>query len=109
MPNLMPSDIMEEVRVVLLSAHTGKGSERQFMSAYQILNLMPVAIRDRLINERSIGGLGTGEHYSAASVVADTAQLLKAEIVYMNTTGTQVNIAGIWITPGYPVCGLYRL
>jgi hypothetical protein len=41
MSNLMPGDILDDVRKVLEHAKIGKGSERHYLTAYQILAALP--------------------------------------------------------------------
>ncbi len=97
MANLMPSDI--------------KDDRPYYLTAYQILDRLPNDIRTRLIQERTIGGRGAGVSYGAPSVVSDAAELLKPdiEIDYIDNVGMHVDVAGTPITPGFEVCGIYRL
>jgi hypothetical protein len=107
---LMPTDITDQVRTVLLNAHTGKGTERTFLTAYQILERLPDTVRTTLISERQLGGKGTGVTYAAPSVVSDAAERIPGiEIAYLDTQGIKLEVAGQTLTAGYPVCGLYRL
>src|SRR4051794_30527942 len=93
--NLMPRDITDEVRAVLLAAHRGKGGDRpNFLTAYQILDRLPTATRDRLVAERTLGGRGSGVSYAAPSVVSDAATSLPGIVVeYMDTAGLAVTVA----------------
>jgi len=110
MPNLMPSDIVEEVRHVLRSAHRGKGAGPCFLTAFQILERLPVATRDRLVAERTIGGTGSGQTYAAPSVVSDAAEMVPGIVIdYMDSRGIIIPVAGTTVTPSYEVCGLYRI
>jgi hypothetical protein len=107
---LMPSNIRDEVRDVLARASRGKGDETTFLTAYQILARLPEAIRARLIDERQLGGKGTGVHYAAASVVSDAAEQIQGvEVRYLDTRQLTIHVAGQLVEPGYQVCGLYRL
>lgn len=112
MANVMPSDILHEVLTVLRDAGTGKGSTRWFLTAYQILDRLPPHLRDQLIRERGMPGIGSGNHYASASVVADACEMLarrdKVRIEYLDPGGTQALVKGQWITPSYDVCGLYQ-
>lgn len=110
MANLKPSDVLEEVRSVLADASQGKGTAPSFLTAYQILDRLPDSIRSRLIAERSVGGQSAGSSYCAPSVVADAAEMIpEVEIAYMDTMGVTLKVAGHVLTPGYSVCGIYRL
>lgn len=61
MANLMPSEIADDVRQVLLSAPDASRYGRCFLTAYQILERLPNATRDRIIAERGHGGQGAGD------------------------------------------------
>ncbi|HEY2412165.1 MAG TPA: hypothetical protein VGI40_07985 [Pirellulaceae bacterium] len=81
---LMPSDILSEVETVLKNARTGKGTEPAFLTAFQILERLPSQLRDQLIQERGLGGKGTGVAYAAPSVVSDAAEKLpEIQISYL--------------------------
>lgn len=110
MPNMKPSEICQDVETVLRKASKGKGTEPQFLTAYQILDRLPQAIRDRLVNERTLGGRGAGVRYSAASVVSDAAEDVKGvQIAYVDTKGLLLEVAGQQVNPGNRLCGMYRL
>ncbi len=110
MPNLMPSDITAAVADILRSASRADGNHPYFLTAYQILNRLPQDIRTRLIRERTMGGRGAGVSYGAPSVVSDAAEMLpNIKIDYIDNRGIQVEVAGHTITPGFEVCGIYRL
>jgi Fe-S oxidoreductase len=112
MPNLMPNDVVDDVRSVLREANRGKGPTPNFLTSYQILDRLPEAIRDRLIRERTLGGRGAGVSYSAASVVSDAAEMLRTEgieIVYLDSAGISMSVAGQAVQPGAAVCGAFRL
>lgn len=113
-PRLTPTKILDDVRMVLKAAATGKGTDRVFLSAYQILDRLPPAIRQRLLTERAGAGRGTGKYYGAASVVSDAAEMLLRQgeldaIPYVETEGLQFRVDGSFESAGNRVCGLYRL
>jgi hypothetical protein len=110
MPRIMPSDIVNEVETVLRNANKGKGESTCWLTAYQILHRLPHELRDQIISERLIGGAGTGVHYAAPSIVSDAAEMVpNVHIDYLDCENLTVSIDGIQRTPGYPVCGLYRV
>ncbi|SRR5579884_1404761 len=110
MPDLMPSDIADEVRAVLLAANRGKGARPNFLTAFQILDRLPEATRARLIGERTEGGAGAGITFAAPSVVSRAARLIPGVVVeYMDSVGISVQVAGRSVVPSNEVCGLYRL
>src|SRR5260370_22968726 len=100
MANLMPSNIVDEVRQVLQSAIDAGRYGRCFLTAYQILERLPDSTRDRLIAERSRGGHGAGVHYAAPSVVSDAAEMLPGiEIMARDSRGLTIQFAAQPITP----------
>lgn len=110
MPDLKPSDITDDVRRVLLTAHRGKGNHTQFLTAYQILDRLPDGIRSRLIGERTGGGTGAGTTFAAPSVVSRAARMVPGvQVEYMDSVGISIQVAGQPVVPSYEVCGLYRL
>lgn len=110
MSNLMPADIRDDVRHVLEHARTGMGSERQYLTSYQILAALPQPLRDTLIRQRGLPGLGAGVHYSAASLVSDAAeQVSGVEKAFFDSRYTSFQIDNNIVAAGYGVCGLYRL
>jgi hypothetical protein len=101
--NVMPKDIVDDVKTVLLRCPV-------FISAYQILEELPSALRDRLIAERGWPGEGSGNYYAAASVVSDAAETIKGvEIVFARTKNLKFEVAGQDRRSSSPSCGLYRL
>lgn len=109
--SLMPSEIVDEVRDVLQNANRGKGTQPTFLTAYQILERLPKPIKDRLNQERTGAGKGTGVYYGAASVVSDAAEVLErrglVEVAYLDCSG--IEIKGTQpVVPSFGVCGLYR-
>lgn len=106
------TDIVDDVREVLRGSCRGKGDEPCFLTAYQILNRLDAGIARQLILERGLSGKGAGRSYSAASLVADAAEVLskrgEVAIAYLDCGGISVRMDTGLIEPGYEVCGLYR-
>jgi hypothetical protein len=106
----MPSDIVEEVRAVLLNARRGDWERPNFLTTYQILERLPAAMRDQLIAERTMGGRGSGVNYSAVTVVAQAAALIAGVVTeYLDTVGLSAQVAGQPVSPGFEVCAVFRL
>ena len=109
---LMPKDIVDAVREVLINANRGKGTDPSFLTAYQILNRLSEPTRRQLMQERTGAGKGTGVYYGAASVVSDAAEMLAkqrlAQISYFDCGGIEIRLADQDIVPGNGICGLYR-
>ncbi len=112
MPNLMPTDIKDDVEVILKGILKDSRYGRSYLTAYQILEELPSKIRDRLINERGMPGQGAGNYYAAASVVSDAAEMLQdIEIVFLDTSSLKVTLQDDTnlVSPGNADVGLYRL
>ncbi|HEY3320082.1 MAG TPA: hypothetical protein VGP72_06435 [Planctomycetota bacterium] len=106
----MPMDIVNEVQQVLAQSARGKGIEPSFVTAYQILERLPPAIRQRLKDERGRGGAGTGVYYSAPSVVAEAAAKVPGVIIgYLDTGGLKLVIGEEQVEAGNVLCGIYRV
>ena len=109
---LMPSDILAEVYRVIASASTGKGSEPNWITAYQVLARLDANTQQQLEQERGPAGSGAGHYYGAASVVADACEMLanrgQVEISYLDARGLRMPYRGRDVEPGNPVCGIYR-
>ena len=109
-PMLMTTDILPHVRQVLELASRGKGTDPTFFTSYQILDRLPATVRDRIIQERGLGGRGSGTSYSASSLVGDAAERVEGVIVsYLDTSGLTAAVSGQTVAPGNAVCGLYRV
>lgn len=108
MPNLMPSDIQDEVREILIKARDAKHSPC-FLAAHQIVARLPEQTRQRLVEERGLGGHGSGDQYTAASVVSDAAEMVGAEVVWLDADGVRFQMADQDVTPGANKIALYRL
>jgi hypothetical protein len=107
---LMPSDIVEYVRTVLLNARRGEWPRPNFLTTYQILERLPPALRDQLIAERTSGGRGAGVNFSAVTLVAKAAALIPGVVTeYMDCVGISVEVNGQTLSPGFDVCALFRL
>lgn len=110
MPNLMPTDIKNEVETVLRNTAQGNQNQANFLTAYQILDRLPPLIRDRLIRERTIGGGNIGVNYAAPSVVSDAAEMIAGiTIDYLDNRNMKIFVAGQELIPSAEVCGIYRL
>lgn len=114
MARLMPSDIIDDVYRIIVSAKKGKGKYPNWLTAYQILARLDPNTRQRLEKERCPAGKGGGYHYGAASVVMSACKRLanedppRVEISYLDTKGLRLIIDNRAVAPSDSVCGLYR-
>ncbi len=104
---LSPSDIRPAVRIVLEAADAP-------LTSYEILERLPVVLRDRLIAERGLPGAGSGSNFSAASLVTQALDaLLPSKDApyreYKNLVGQTFVIAGQKIKPSGTAIAVYRL
>jgi hypothetical protein len=109
---MTPTDILEVVRAVLRGAARGKTDRPWILSSYQVLDRLPVEIRDQLIAEGGGAGSGVGGNRSAAHIVAQALEMLErrgeATATYLDTGGVQFRVAGELVEGGYgPICKLY--
>ncbi len=115
MPDLMPSDIKDDVLKVLKDAEKRHGKYQVFLTSYQILDLLPDQIKKRLINERGLGGEGsgkkTGQVVAAPSIVMRAALMLRptVEVAYLETTTIGLFVDEKEVTPSSTRCGLFRI
>ena len=115
MPDLMPSDIKDDVLKVLSDAEKKHGEYHVFLTSYQILDLLPKAIKRRLIDERGLGGKGsgrqTGQVVAAPSIVMKAALLLRpqVEVAYLQITTIGMSVDGKPVTPSSTRCGIFRI
>ncbi len=111
--NVLPKEIVDEVRAILEQAARGKSPTTKYLTAYQILDRLPSDRYDQLVNQRGRGGKGEGVYYAATSVVAKAAEMVcndsDGDIDYIDTGGLKVEIKDQIVEPSYEVCGLYRL
>jgi hypothetical protein len=103
---LSPADIRPAVEAVLLTASSG-------LTTYEILDQLPAALRQQIIAERGMPGLGSGNSYSAASLVTDAVEGVLPSLdppyrVYVHGQAV-FTVAGEEIRPGNSAIALYRL
>ena len=115
MSDLMPSDIKDDVLKVLNDAQKRHGKHQVFLTSYQILDLLPDSIKKRLIDERGLGGEGSGKKTGhvvvAPSIVMKAALMLRptVEVAYLETTTIGLFVDGKTVTPSSTRCGLFRV
>lgn len=114
---LYPRHIGDEVLGVLGQAARGKGPRPQFVTAYQVLQRLPVAVRQNLEHHYGPSGRNARRYFGAASCVAHAFLTVwkrdlrsgsrpRIEIGYLDTRDLQIGPGPI--IPSYSVCGLYR-
>ena len=109
MDQYLPSAIKEEVRQVLVKASAGCDTP-PYLTAYQILDRLPLPIKEGLISQYSIGGAGNGASYSAISAISQSAQSLEGvDITYIDSVGLTINVGDNPVIPGNEHVRIFRL
>lgn len=109
-----PTDIKTAVRRVLEKANA-KFGQPVFLSAYQILDLLPKQTKQRLIRAYGLGGkdnkAGNGSRMAAPSVVMKALLMLRpdVEICLFESKKVVFTIDGQPVEPSPPSCHVYRL
>lgn len=108
MSNIKHTDLIPEVTQVLVA--NAARAESGFMTAYQIFAALKDETRQSLVAERGPPGKGSGHYVSAATIVSLAARNVEnVEVVHLDCRGVIFVVGGEQITPGYEVCGAYRL
>ncbi len=107
------TDLAPQILLVLVNAHTGKGTQPQHLTSYQILNRLPTDWRTWLQATYGPSGKASGTKDSAASRVAHIAVGLaheqKVEVTYFDNRGVKFEVEGEGdVQAGYPTCALFR-
>ena len=105
------SALHRNIRKVLVdTSKAWKGSEETpYLTAYQILELLPPRVRARLIQQYGLGGKGSRDGYSAPNRVAHACEPITSDVVYLRTDSVTITIDGVAVEPGGASCGLFRL
>lgn len=91
------ADLIDDIRVVLREAAKGKGPEPHFVTAYQILDRLPVQRRDELVATYGGFGRGAGTNFGAASALADALKNMgDVETSYLDTRGSRSTCRVRW-------------
>jgi len=104
------AEVVQAIRKVLETAATGRGRYPQYITAYQIFDRLPVAMRAALIGQYGRSGEGAGSWSSAAKHIANLIKAMSGiETSYLDTRGLEFRVGEERRRAGYKVCGLYRL
>lgn len=110
MARVEAQDLEAEIVRVLKAASSGKGISPGFLTAYQILNGLPVLLQEQLRDEYGLSGKHAGRHFSPASRVAQVAaSLTGVEKGYLDTRGLQFAVPDSGDVPaGFDLCAIFR-
>jgi hypothetical protein len=105
------SALHRHIRKILVdTSKAWKGEENTpYLTAYQILALLPPGVRARLIRQHGAGGKGSRDPNSAPKRVALTCEAVTSDVVYFRTDSVKITIDSTDVEPGGKSCGLYRL
>jgi len=101
--------LARHIRKVLKDACKNPQEKHVYLSAYQILALLPPRVRDRLIRDHGLGGKGSEDDHGAPWLVSNVAQTVTKDVVYLDTRKTQFEIQEGPVEPAGSYCGLFRL
>lgn len=101
--------LAKHIRKVLKDACKNPQDKHVYLSAYQILDLLPKGVRDRLIRVHELGGKGCEADHTATWLVSSVAQTVTKDVVYLDTRRTQFEVQKSPVTPAGTYCGLFRL
>lgn len=86
------------VKKVLLEA--AKNPKKPYLTAFQILDLLPPKVRDGLIQDQgSAGGNKAFVRYAASSVIKNAARSVTKDIVHLGTHGVEFTVNGQKLEP----------
>jgi len=110
MKSIKYTELIEDVKQVLLSALRIKASNICYLSAYQIVERLPPPIRSRLFGQKATGGKRIQHAKDAVEMVSSAASMIPGVITaYMDCSGMKATVAGIEVEPSHQICALYRL
>jgi hypothetical protein len=111
MARVQAGELATPITDVLTSASTGKGTDRGFLTAYQILRRLPGSLQARLASEYGDSGKEAGQPFGPASRVAQVAAgLAGVEKRYLDTGDLQFDVGQTQdVEAGYNLCAIFRL
>jgi hypothetical protein len=109
-PKTKLTDIQSEILTALGKSKNHQNG-RSFVTAYQLLRLLPQKTRQKLNDEYGKSGKGAGQHFSAANFVAKAAASYPklVEVQRLDTRGMRIEVDGNQVESGTQICGLFRL
>jgi len=106
----------EVVRIMRDNTQHGTSQQRGWVTAYQVLNRLPVTVRDRLIvSKGGVGGRandadrGTGAANAVMRVLLQLREEREVQIDYFDAHNDALFMVGsTTIQPGNVTCAIYR-
>jgi hypothetical protein len=94
-----------------MNASTGTGTERGFLTGYQILNRLSQMLQDQLRAEYGDAGRHGGHHFGPATRVSMVAAGIRGiEKRYLDTRGLQFNVGQSEdVSATAQLCAIFRL
>jgi hypothetical protein len=111
MAKVETSDLTQPIIDVLMSASTGKGTERGFLTGYQILKRLSHSLQDQLRAAYGDAGKHGGQHFGPATRVSKVAaEIPGVEQRYLDTRGLQFDVGQSEdISASFELCAVFRL
>ncbi len=101
--------LAKHIRKVLKDACKNPQNKHVYLSAYQILDLLPTGVRNRLIRDHGLGGKGSEADHGATWLVSSVARTVTKDVVYVDTRRTEFEVQKSPVPPAGTYCGLFRL
>jgi len=104
-------ELSQPITDVLMSATTGKGTERGFLTGYQILKRLKQPLQDQLRAAYGDAGKHGGQPFGPATRVSQVAaEIPGVEQRYLDTGGLQFDVGqGEEVAAGFGLCAIFRL
>ena len=111
MARVEASELIEPITEVLLRASTGKGTERGFLTGYQILKRLGQPLQDHLRAAYGEAGKHAGQPFGAATRVSQIATDIKGvEQRYLDPAGLQFDVGQSEdIEASFGLCAIFRI
>ncbi len=104
-------DLLQPIKDVLMKASTGKGTERGFLTGYQILKRLNQPLQDQLHEAYGDAGRHGGQYFGPATRVSQVADEIPGiERRDLDTGGLQFDVGQDQeVAASYGLCAIFRL
>jgi hypothetical protein len=111
MAKVEASELIQPITDVLMNASTGKGTDRGFLTGYQILKRLSQPLQEQLRAAYGDAGTHGGQPFGAATRVSQVAAAIQGvEQRYLDTRGLQFDVGQSEdVSAGFELCALFRL
>jgi hypothetical protein len=111
MAKVETSDLSQPIIEVLKGASAGKGTERGFLTGYQILKRLSQSLQDQLRTAYGDAGRHGGQYFGPATRVSQVAaEIPDVEQRYLDTRGLQFDVGQSEdVAASFELCAIFRL